>query len=142
MKNFYLLLILLVLVGGLYFYDQKREEPIINFGSVVATHEYKATTTPWNDGNWTDQLIDQGHGALGSVVITQAGNLHWHLLNATTTNTSDDGNSARAATSTLLLATFPPDAAAGTYTFDVTYTNGLYLDVESGTIGSSTITYR
>lgn len=105
----------------------------------VGNLPYRATTTPENL-TWTDQLIDTGAGTLGSVIITTSGNIAFDLLRATTTDiTKRQGNKA---TSTILLATFPASASVGNYIFDASYSDGLYLDVKSGTLGSSTITYK
>lgn len=131
-------IVMLLMAGAIgYLYPkQEVEQPI---GSVNRANEYHATTTPEN-GSWTDQLIQTGTGALGSVVITTAGNLEFDLLNATTTDITKRTDNT--ATSTILLATFPASMVAGTYTFDVVFWDGLYLDVKSGTLGSSTITHR
>lgn len=107
----------------------KGQKP--SFGGVTVGNEYKATTTAFTDA-WTDRVLDTGSGSLGSVVITRAGSVAFDLLNST-----DAGR-----TPTTTLASFPANAAVGTYTFDVEYSEGLYVDVIEGTNGSSTITYR
>ena len=107
-----------------------------NFTGVATGQEYSATTTPFAD-YWTDRPIKGGWGALGSVVITKAGDTSFMLLNATTSLALSD-----VATSSVLIASFPASAVAGTYVFDATFTKGLYLDVMSGDNGTSTILFR
>lgn len=135
------MLFVALLVGGAIGYSihqNKSDKPEINIGN-VGNIPYRATTTPENL-TWTDQLIDTGSGTFGSIIITTSGDLAFDLLNATTTDiTARTGNKA---TSTILLASFPSSAAAGVYTFDAIYYAGLYLDVKSGSLGTSTIIYK
>lgn len=124
--------IILLLVGGGGYYAIES-----NLGSVATGQAYNATTTPYL-GAWTDQLIRRGGGTLGSVVITKSGDLAFIIVDATTTPNSIDNFS----TSTKTLAAFPANTAVGTYVFDVTYTDGLVIEVQTGTLGTSTITFR
>ena len=101
--------------------------------STAASAVYGATITG-------DTLIKTGTGALGSVIITGANTGIINFYNATTSNVS--ARTGNTATSTILLASFPASAAAGTYTFDVVYTTGLLVELESGLMATSTITYR
>jgi len=75
------------------------------------------------------------------VVITKAGDVEFMLMDATSTQSYNKGLGG-SATSTRTLASFPPSTAAGTYVFDVNYNLGLFLDVVSGTLGTSTIMFR
>jgi hypothetical protein len=133
-------LTLVLVVGCVYagFYLKGRFN--IKVGSVTVGNEYNATSTP-TDILRKDALIATGSGVLGSVVITTTGDIAFQLLNATST-TMENRPSETKATSSIILASFPPNVAAGTYTFDVPYTYGLYLDVISGNTGTSTITWR
>ncbi len=111
-------------------------------GSITPTQEYTATTTAANSVYGatvtTGRLIRTGQGALGSIVITGANTGIVNIYNATTT----DATKRITATSTILMASIPASAVAGTYTFDVGYTDGLYIDLVSGTMPTSTVTYR
>jgi hypothetical protein len=120
-------------VSLLFNADKGRDK----LSSVTVGNEYKATTTPYYAG-WTDQKIYKGRGTLGSVVITKAGNTEFLILDATTTANKID----HFATSTKTLGAVSAGTTAGTYTFDVNFTDGLVIEVISGTLGSSTITYR
>ncbi len=83
--------------------------------------------------------MQSGPATLGSVVITGAAAGVINIYDATTSNVNlRTGN---VPTSTILKATFPASAAAGTYTFDTTVTNGLYVSI-LGTMPTTTITYR
>jgi len=108
-------------------------------GGVTVGNEYNSTSTIHTAiiGN---QLVREGWGSLGSVTVTGAGTSGYSLYDATST---DFSTNPKRATSTALLATIPASLAAGTYTFDVTYTDGLfvYYDVV-GTAPTSTITFR
>lgn len=112
--------------------------------SVAVTNEYMATSTAASTllgaTISNDILIKTGQGALGSVVITGANTGIFSFYDATTTDVSKRTNNI--ATSSILIASFPASVAAGTYTFDVQYTNGLLLELTSGNIATSTITYR
>jgi len=79
-------------------------------------------------------------GILGSIVITTSTPAPLTIYDATTTNIALRNN---VATSTLVLANMGVSVAAGTYTFDVRYKNGL-IAVYSPSLGvaSSTITFR
>ena len=109
------------------------------FQSTTVGNEYTATSTI-HSGIVGSNLIREGWGSLGSVVVTGAGTSAFSLYDATST---DFSTNPKRATSTALLATIPASLAAGTYTFDVTYTDGLfvYYDVV-GTAPTSTITFR
>lgn len=79
-------------------------------------------------------------GSFGSVVITGANTGVVNIYDATTTDVTKRTNNR--ATSTILLASFPASTVAGTYTFDAVYTDGLFVELNSGTMPTSTITYR
>jgi len=112
-------------------------------GSVSVTDEYRATSTASSGiyGAFTgDNFVKTGQGTLGSVVITGANTGIVNIYNATTSNVNlRTGNKA---SSTIHLASFPANTAAQTYTFDVGFTDGLFIDLESGLMPTTTITYR
>ncbi len=109
-------------------------------GSVSATNEYNATTTPSGVGTWTDQSIHLGRGSLGSVIITKAGDTEFVLYDAT--STAALASDPKMIKSNQQLARITESLVAGTYTFDVAFDYGLLLDVERGDTGTSTITWR
>lgn len=96
--------------------------------SAVLGSAQPSTTTPLGSG-----------GLLGSVVITGAGAGSFAIYDATTSNATLRTTSAT--TSLKVLAQFPANASAGTYTFDEYYQYGLAVEF-TGAIGTSTITYR
>jgi len=139
-KNILAVAFLLLAVTIAMVLQQPREA----FGSIRVGDEYMATSTAANNLYGAtitgDSLIKTGQGALGSVVITGANTGIINFYNATTSNVL--ARTGQPATSTILIASFPASAAAGTYTFDVTYTTGLLVELESGLMATSTITFR
>ena len=129
--------------GGEWAAIQTFEEP--SLGSVGVTDEYYSTSTAANTGGFlratNPTLIKTGQGTLGSVIVLKAGTAggYFNIYNATTT--SINKRSGGVATSSIIITSLPTDLAAGTYTFDVVFTTGLIVDW-SGTIGTTTITYR
>lgn len=120
------------------------QNPREAYGSIRVGDEYMATSTAANSVYGAtitgDALIRTGQGQLGSVIITGAGTGIINLYNATTSNVL--ARTGQPATSTILIASFPASTAAGTYTFDTTFTTGLLVELESGVMSTSTITYR
>lgn len=118
-------------------------EGLLSLGSIETGQEYQATSTAesavYGAEAGSPIVIKTRAGSLGSVVITGAASGIVHFYDATTTDASARTVSA---TTSLLIATLPASLAAGTYTFDVVFTDGLILDLESGTMPTSTITYR
>jgi len=113
-------------------------------GSVEETNEYMATSTAastiYGATITGDTLIRTGTGSLAQITITGAASGIFNIYNATTTNV--DLRTGNKATSTILIVSFPSSVATGTYTFDAQYTDGLYLDLVSGNMPTSTILYR
>ncbi len=101
--------------------------------STAASAAYGATITG-------GRLIKPGHGSFSTVVITGANTGIVNFYDATTTDITK--REARFSTSTILIASFPASAAAGDYVFDAQYTTGLFIDLVSGNMPTSTITYR
>lgn len=133
--------IAIVLIAGTVFFAFSTEK---NVGSVVQGSEYSATSTAPSSAYGAtitgSALVKNGPGQLGQITITGAGTGVVNIYNATTTNVS--ARLGQVATSSILLASFPASTAAGTYIFDVPFTYGLYVDVVSGAIPTSTISYR
>jgi hypothetical protein len=140
---FAIALIMIVVIGvalGIVFginiyFSLQPEGPV---GSIIQSQEYSATSTPW-ENSWTSNRIKLGSGSLGSVVITSSGDLSFVLLDATSTPNTETNPIN---TSTQTLVSFPPNATVGTYTIDTNFKYGLWLEVLSGTYGTSTITFR
>lgn len=113
-------------------------------GSVPQGSDYIATTTgeATNYGNTItgSHLIRTGSGSLGSIVITGANTGIVNIYDATTTDITK--RAAALSTSTILRASFPASTVAGTYVLDATFTNGLYVDLVTGKMPTTTITYR
>lgn len=139
----YLGIVIMLIVGaaGIVYLSQSAATPLSTVGSVTVGNEYSSTSTPTGLGAWTDGLIREGWGSLGSVVVTKAGDTEYVLYDATSTRgiaTSQGG----VGSSTAQLFRVSENLVAGTYVLDVTYNRGLLLEVERGTTGTSTITFR
>lgn len=119
-----------------------------NVGSVEVSSEYSrlniansavygATTTPRRTS--TAGTIKTGSGALGSIVITGAAAGLMNFYDATTSDVTKRTDNV--ATSSILLASIPASLVAGTYTFDIEFKTGLFVDI-NGTYPTTTVTYR
>jgi len=106
-------------------------------GSVAQSSEYHATTTSYRAV--PTGVVKTGSGVLGSVIITGAGAGMVEIYDATTTNSGL--RAASMTTSSIYIASFPASTAAGTYTFDQVFYNGLIIITET-VRPTSTITYR
>lgn len=107
-------------------------------GSVERASEYHGTTT--SQGRFlTDVVLLDNDGTLGSVVITGAAAGVINLYDATTTDPAQ--REASMSSSSILVATIPASAAAGTYVFDRVLRYGLVANI-TGTIPTTTITFR
>lgn len=108
-------------------------------GSTARGSEYQGTTTsPTTSVFPAENLIQSGSGTLGSVVVTATAAGIITLYDATTSNISLRGNTA---TSSLILANFAASPTVGTYTFDRSFYNGLYVSI-TGAAPTTTITFR
>lgn len=109
--------------------------------TVVQGNECNATSTRNYNGtalaNWS--VIKKGPGAFCGLTITGAAVGQVNFFDATTTDvTKRTGNKA---TSSILIATFPASAAAGTYQFDANVNDGVLYEV-IGTAPTSTALTR
>lgn len=141
--------ILLSLLGSLYVADTTHQVPTV-VGSVAITNDYLSTTTATaivvSPAQWylvatSSTDISSHNGTFGSFVQTAAGTAggNINIYDATTTNVNlRTGNLA---TSSMLLASLPTNAAVGTYTYDVQFKRGLMIIID-GTVGTTTLTYR
>ena len=112
-------------------------------GSTIQGNDYQATTTAGNSvyGSFTTgRLIKTGYGSLGTVVVTGANTGVVNFYDATTTDITKRTNNT--ATATILVASLPASLAAGDYVFDTQLSWGLYVDLVSGTIPTTTIAFR
>lgn len=111
-------------------------------GSVGQGAEYQSTTTINANGiaNVATRLIKGGYGSLGTVVITGANTGQVVFYDATTSDATK--RSAAQASSSIEIADLPPSLVAGNYIFDVAYGRGLLVSVLTGSVPTSTITYR
>lgn len=118
--------------------------PKVTIGSTIDGQDYTATTTGqytfMGASNVTSKQIKRGFGSLGSVVIPATTVGAFNLYDATTTDVTK--RAAAMASSTILLASFPTGTPAGTYQIDSSFNNGLLFDTFTGTISTSTITYK
>lgn len=106
-------------------------------GSTIQGSEYQGTTT--TAGNFLNDVSLNAGQTLGSVVITGAAAGTMDLYDATTSNVNlRTGNLA---SSSILLASFPTNAAVGTYTFDRIARYGVYVHIV-GAMPTTTITFR
>lgn len=135
MKYFLSVLVLLVVAVG---FSTLNTAPSEILGSVSRGESYLSIVTATGLTSNKD-LLKLGSGVLGSVVITGAAAGTFELYDATTTNASL--RTITATSSLKRLASFPTNAAAGTYVFDVSYNQGLIVAFTS-TQGTTTITYR
>jgi len=115
----------------------------LSLGSVAVSSEYQATSTAESADRGAfigSRVIKTGHGTLGSVMITGAATGIVYLYDATTTDATARASSK--ATTTMLIAEFPASTAEGTYVFDVSFKDGLYFDLASGVMPTTTVTFR
>ena len=141
----YSFLTLIMVVGIGVVVILKGNNPVVNFGSVETGQGYEATTTASNASGYAIATspfhIKKAPSTLGSVIVTKAGTAggYYNFYNATTTSIL--ARASKYASTSILMISLPTDLAAGTYTFDVEFPIGLTVDW-SGTIGTTTITYR
>lgn len=128
------ILVALVIIIGLVT-DEKS--PNSKTGSIMDGQAYNSTTTDTFGAEIVGafKVLKVGYGNLGSVVITTSTAGSFNLYDASTTV-----NGAVYGTTTL--AKIGASAAAGTYTFDTTFTKGLVVEFQSTNLASSTITWR
>ena len=129
-----------LLVSAFLYFSKTEQKPI---GSIITGQEYQATTTAGNavfGAQTTGALLKTGFGSLGSVVVTGANTGILNFYDATTTNVNLRMGSTP--TSTIHIASIPESMVAGTYTFDAEFTTGLLMDLYSGSMPTTTVTWR
>ena len=127
----------LIMVVGIGVVVILKGTPAVNVGGVTVGNEYSslnfmATTT-------FAKLIDKGAGTLGSIVINTLGTGYVIFYDASSTNSNL--RTTTATTSLRVVAVQDASQAAGTYTYDINYNDGL-IAVFSGAQGTSTLMYR
>ena len=137
MKIFYTIVVIAVIafVGAVVGFNLNQPEQPIS--SVAYNSEYHATTTL---GSALVPVIKTGVGTLGSVIQTITGTAPLTIYDATTTNANL--RTITATTSLPVLAYFGASPTVGTYTFDEVFYNGLIAVWGTGTISTTTITWR
>lgn len=115
-----------------------RDTPPV-LGSTARGSEYQGTTTQSAVGAFTDIVLEPNGGTLGQVTITGAAAGTLNFYDATTSSILLRAPSMT--TTTVLIASFPASAAAGTYVFDRVFFRALLLNT-TGTTPTSTITWR
>lgn len=110
----------------------------VQLGSVVTGSDYESIhITSANASSTAANFAKRGYGSLGSVVITKPATAGFiNIYNATTTT------AYATSTAELLTAFDSSNDVAGTYTFDLEFSEGLQIDVPAGFNGEYTITYR
>lgn len=108
-----------------------------NMGSVGISGEYRYATTlaPTTKAS----LIKYGRGTFGSVIVNAVGAGSVVLYDAT--STIPLLRTIQATSSLPVVAVVSASQAVGTYTYDVSFYNGL-IAVYDGVQGTSTLTYR
>lgn len=138
-KTFLIIIVVVVLAGAFLFSRPTITPTGFSVGSVSRASEYYSTTTAASLGTFTvgsPTLLSDTSGTLGSVVILGAAAGQIYLYDATTTNSS-----LRTKSATTTLAIFPTSAAAGTYTFDAVFKEGLIVEFQTA-MPTTTITWR
>lgn len=132
--------ITLAIVAGLVLFAMVMNSRMVSGSVNDSSASYQSTTTRTavlGAALASPTTLSLGFGTLGSVIITGASGANTGIINlydATSTVQHSDY-------ATTTLASFPAQAAAGTYVFDVEYKRGLVVEI-IGTVGTSTITWK
>ena len=128
----------IALIGGVIGFNiNQPKQPEQAIGSVGAGSIYQSNTILATTS--LAYLFKVGAGTFGSVVITVLGAGDMRFYDATSTIPAQ--RTVQATSSLRTVAVVDASQAAGTYTYDVGFYDGL-IGVFNGTIGSSTITWR
>ena len=119
------------LLGNVLMEKSSYQQP---FGSVQRSSEYQSTSTVSGQAAFLYK-ISSSTAILGSVVISSSTASGVWLYNW-------DGAGASVTASGTLIAYFPANATAGTYTFDILATRGLYVSTTAANTGNYTVTFR
>jgi len=127
--------VVMLIIAGVVGYNINQPEPPlkgVTVGNEYSSLNFMATTT-------FAKLIDKGAGTLGSIVINTLGAGYVIFYDASSTNSNL--RTTTATTSLRVVAVQDASQAAGTYTYDINYDDGL-IAVFSGAQGTSTLMYR
>lgn len=127
----YIIGVIMLLMAGTIGYQANQLNNQENLGSVNITGEYHSTTN-------TGGAVKTSAGTLGSVIVSGTGSGNVDIVNATTT---DGTLRATAATSSLIVASVDL-GTVGTFTYDIILTDGVVIDYDAGTTGTTTVTWR
>jgi hypothetical protein len=130
-------IVALSLITSIAVVEMNKPKTEQSLGSVNQANEYHATTTSYLAV--PTGAVKEGYGALGSVVITGAGAGLIEIFDATTTNSGL--RAASMTTTSIQMVSIPESTAAGTYTFDMIFKNGLIITTQT-VRPTSTITWR
>jgi hypothetical protein len=134
------LAVLLIVIGA---FTVVWQVPWFAGASVPAGgNAYQAASTKNYDGAALTNLtvLKTGQGELARVTVTGANTGIIRFWDATTTSLSLRASSK--ASSTIHIADLPASLAAGTYDFDVEFTDGLIYELVGGAAPTSTISWR
>ena len=127
--------VLLLIAGAIGFNLNQPEQSV---GSVERTSEYHSTTMLATTSAY--YLFHNGSGSLGQITINVLGTGNAIFYDATTTNYLK--RTGQVATSSLnVVGVIAASQAAGTYTYDNIFVDGL-LGVFNGSQGTSTVMHR
>lgn len=117
----------------------------VALGSTIAGNDYRSTTTAASTAFGTaitgNTLIKTGSGSFGGVIVTGANTGIVNFYDATTTDVTK--RASNIATSSILITSLPASLAAGDYTgYDVSFNTGLYIDLVSGNMPTTTVKFR
>src|ERR1051326_8572175 len=129
-----------VLVLGFVIAFRLAPQPVA--GSVTQGNEYIARNFAANNvygASTTPGALKIGAGSLAQVVIEGATTGTLNFYNATTSDALF--RDASQSTSSILIASLPASLVAGTYTFDASYSRGLFMDL-TGTMPTTTVLIR
>jgi hypothetical protein len=130
------IVVIVIFLFGLTYLNNQVPGKIL--GSINDGGAYSSIVT-YSANATNKDLVKLGQGIFGSVVITGAAAGTFEIYDATTTNGLI--RTLTATSSLTKLASFPTNAAVGTYTFDTAFTQGLVVAFTS-TQGTTTITYK
>lgn len=143
-KTFTHSIIIFSLFLAFFTYSTITYHPLAAEGSAMQGMEYQSTSTAassvYGAQTASQVLLKTGQGSLAQVTITGSNTGIINFYNATTSSAAL--RTGQAASSTILIASFPASTAAGTYTFDASFVSGLLMTREGGNQPTSTIMWR
>lgn len=121
----------IAIIAGFYFGIKQNTAT----ASIQDGQSYMATTTDstWSAVAGSIKVLKVGPGTFGSVIIT---------TNTTGLINVYDGTTTSSTIGTTTIAKFGASATTNTYTFDVAFAKGLVIENPTGSLASTTITWR